>query len=186
MKIYTKTGDAGETGLLGGGRATKDCVSLQAVGEIDELGAILGVVVAISGEREKELIESIQRISHELFRAGSEIAGAQMKEGAPGVVNFKLIGENEIEWLERNIDEMWVKMPELKNFILPGGSPVAAHLHLARAVCRRAERALVTMRRDMVLRPEILAYFNRLSDWLFAMARYANFLQKEQYPEIIV
>ncbi len=175
MKIYTKTGDTGQTSLLGGARTNKDCIELMVIGETDELNAELGMARAfLNGQ---ELAEFLREISRDLFKAGAEIAAAQNEKVAASLVK---IGSAQILALENKIDEYWEQLPELKNFILPGGSQAAASLHCARAICRRAERALVTLGRDKKLRPEIYQYFNRLSDFLFAAARFVNFKNGEK------
>lgn len=168
MKIYTKTGDTGETSLLGGQRVTKDCITLGVVGEIDELNSKLGEAVAHLWEEEPaEYLKNIQR---ELFKIGSEVASLQTD------INSKLekIGDAEIELLENNIDAFEEQLPELKNFILPGGNLSAAHLHNARTICRRVERELVSLGKDQIIRSELYKYFNRLSDYLFTAARWVN------------
>jgi len=205
-KIYTKTGDRGETSLLGGGRVTKDCITMQVVGELDELNAALGVVVVViaspKGEaipKKREIASSsfalllamTKKIQRDLFKVGAEVAGAQLiipaKEGIqdntsrrldPRIRGDDIVSGKEIAALEKSIDEMSAQLPELRNFILPGGSELSARLHLARAICRRTERALVAFGREQKLRPELYQYLNRLSDWLFTAARHANFLSK--------
>ena len=204
MKIYTKTGDKGETGLFGGARVTKDCVTLQVVGALDELNAVLGIVVTvIPNECEGSLGRSLIKIQRELFKFGAEVASRQIKSQNSDIKNIdrettkigknksspknKLlnsIGERDIFSLEKSIDEMWGELPELKNFILPGGCIASVHLHQARTICRRAERELVAFGKICPLRPELFQYLNRLSDWLFCAARYANF--KSGAEEIIV
>jgi cob(I)alamin adenosyltransferase len=173
-KIYTKTGDEGETSLLGGKRVSKGCVEMEVIGELDELNAALGVVLSFRAERseaEESLYLFLQSIQRDLFKIGSEIASLQ----TPLNENIEKIGENKILELENKIDELWSELPELKNFILPGGSAVGAHLHLARTVCRRAERQLVAFGKNTPIRPELNKYLNRLSDFLFAAARWVNY-----------
>ncbi len=178
-KIYTKTGDSGETSLLGGERVTKDCIALQVVGEIDELNSKLGEVVAhLYGEDPTEFLLNIQR---DLFKAGAEIASLQNES-----INKTLhkIGQEQIKQLEETIDEYAGGLPELKNFILPGGSVVGAHIHHARTICRRTERELVAMSKEIKIRSELFVYFNRLSDYLFTTARWVNY--KEGVEEVKV
>ena len=170
IKIYTKTGDSGETSLLGGGRVTKDCITMHVVGELDELNAVLGVVGANFSAEFLELKKQIEKIQTDLFKVGAEMVSLQSEVNK----NLVKVGESEIVELENGIDKMWTELPELKNFILPGGSIAGAHLHQARTICRRAERALVGFGREQNIRPEIYQYLNRLSDWLFAAARWAN------------
>ena len=168
IKIYTKTGDAGETSLLGGERVTKDCITLQVVGEVDELNSKLGEVAAHLWEEEPaDFIRTIQR---DLFKVGAELASLQT------AINSKIekVGQTEIEVLENNIDAYSEQLPELKNFILPGGNLSAAHLHHARTICRRVERELVSLGKEKQIRTELYQYLNRLSDYLFTAARFVN------------
>ena len=167
-KIYTKTGDKGETSLLGGARVSKDCITLRVVGEVDELNSVLGQVVAhLYGEEPSGFLEKIQS---DLFKVGAELASMQME------VNSQIIkvGEEEIKELEQTIDQYWGQLPELKNFILPGGTSAGATLHQARAICRRAERELVFLGKEQKVRTQLYQYVNRLSDFLFAAARFVN------------
>ena len=173
MKIYTKTGDAGETGLFGGGRTPKDSPRVAAYGEVDELNAALGLASALDPpEFSDGLLQTIQR---DLFTIGAELATpdpdklhkALSRSGAA-------IGESDIAALEDVIDNHESRLEPLKNFILPGGTPKAAALHLARTICRRAERAVVAAGRHERISPAILRYLNRLSDLLFVLARAAN------------
>jgi len=168
IKIYTKTGDAGESSLLGGERVTKDCISLQVIGEIDELNSKLGEVVAHLWEEEPA--EFLKKIQRDLFKAGAEIASLQT------VFNSKIvkIEQTEIEELENNIDAFAGQLPELVNFILPGGNLSGAHLHHARTICRRVERVLVSLGKEKEVRSELYKYFNRLSDYFFTAARWVN------------
>ncbi len=166
MKIYTKTGDAGETGMFGGGRVPKDDPRVRAYGEVDELNAWIGFVIAIHLPTfESNVLQTIQR---DLFSIGAELATPD-----PAKLRTQLdpatVGE-----LERFIDSYDPKLKPLKNFILPGGSPKGAALHVARTVCRRAERAVVTLARSHQINPLIINYLNRLSDLLFVLARAVN------------
>jgi cob(I)alamin adenosyltransferase len=176
-KIYTKTGDEGETSLLGGNRVSKSCVEMEVIGELDELNAALGIVLSLRGPASGGdvatpwLVEFLQSIQRDLFKIGSEIASLQ----TPLNERIEKIGEDKVLELENKIDELWSELPELKNFILPGGSAVGAHLHLARTVCRRAERQLVAFGKNTPVRPELYKYLNRLSDLLFAAARWVNY-----------
>lgn len=167
MKIYTKTGDAGETGLFGGTRVSKASLRVATYGEIDELNSVLGMarLHPIDDQRD-ELLALIQS---ELFNVGAELASRPGK--ATGV---PLVGEAEVSLLEKAIDAAEEPLPALATFVLPGGSAGAAHLHLARTVCRRAERSLVELASSDTVRPELLHYVNRLSDLLFVLARLAN------------
>lgn len=187
-QIYTKTGDQGKTSLLSGERVTKDCINLRTVGDVDELNAVLGVVVAHmqNFEKEKEFLRDlrvyIQEIQRDLFKVGAELVALQSQLLEAGKI--RVLGVLQVETLEKKIDAMWGEMPPLKNFILPGGSLLGAYLHEARTICRRTERELVALGKEKDVRPELFQYFNRLSDFLFATARWVNFkLGKE---EIIV
>ncbi len=173
MKIYTKKGDQGETGLFGGSRVSKDHARIQAYGTLDELNASLGIVLATEVSTRSlpaELQKNLIRIQGEIFQLGAELATPADKK-----TSFTLISETEIANLEKEIDQMEKDLPTLKSFILPGGTARSAHLHLARTILRRAERELVTLSRIEVLRPEVIQYANRLSDYLFVCARWVNF-----------
>ncbi len=179
-KIYTKTGDTGETGLLGGKRVSKSGVEMRLIGEVDELNAALGITILFITEEKLKLF--IQNIQRDLFKFGAELASLQ----APLPVQEKIakINFSHVEEMEKFIDQFWAELPELKNFILPGGNSAGAHLHLARVICRRAERELVAVGQTIPLRPELYIYLNRLSDFLFASARWVNFKAGEE--EIII
>ncbi|MFZ9596583.1 MAG: cob(I)yrinic acid a,c-diamide adenosyltransferase [Bdellovibrionia bacterium] len=168
MKIYTKTGDAGETALFGGHRVSKDDLRIRAYGSFDELNAILGLIVTEVGFAEP-LFERVFRLQGELFQLGAELATPRGKS-----VFIDLLSAQQVEQLEREIDEMEAQLKPLKTFILPGGSRASALLHLARTVSRRAERETITLNRAEPLRPLVLQYINRLSDYFFVMARTVN------------
>ena len=165
MKLYTKTGDDGTTGLIGGRRAAKDAHRIDAYGTVDELNADLGLALACGGIDEN-LLKNVQ---NDLFAVGAHLAAP---DGPTG--NTKLPALPDPERLEREIDAAEAKLEPLTNFILPGGSEAAARLHVARCVCRRAERLTVALSRQEQVPPEVLTYLNRLSDWLFVHARLAN------------
>jgi cob(I)alamin adenosyltransferase len=168
MKIYTKTGDTGETGLPGGVRLPKDAGVPECCGTVDELNATLGMVRA--GELPSDIDQLLERIQSQLFDLGAEIA--RQGADAPGM---PAVGPEHIRALEEAIDRYDAELPPLTNFILPGGTPAAAGLHFARTVCRRAERRLVSLRREIpALAPHLVVYLNRLSDLLFVLARLAN------------
>lgn len=169
MKIYTKTGDDGTTGLFGGARVDKDDVRVEAYGTVDELLSVLGVARAAT--LPPELDQLIPRLQTDLFTLGSELATVSGKEAS---LKVALLGPGDIARLEASIDRMESVLPPLSNFILPGGSPAAAALHHARAVSRRAERSVLRASRVVPVRREILVYLNRLSDLLFVAARFAN------------
>jgi cob(I)alamin adenosyltransferase len=166
MKIYTKTGDAGETGLFGGQRVTKDALRVQAYGTVDECNATLGV--ARTATSDAELDELLGAIQNQLFTVGADLA---TPGGSP---NIPRIGDGEVAFLEAAIDRLEAGLAPLKQFILPGGSPAAAQLHVARTVCRRAERRIVSLGDEMEIPPLVIRYLNRLSDLLFTLARVAN------------
>ncbi len=169
MRIYTKTGDAGETGLFGGPRVPKDDARVDAYGEVDELNAALGAARARGLDPEIDAV--LAAVQDQLFAVGAELAtpaGARARAAVPPV---------DAAWvaaLEAAIDRFQAELPPLRNFILPGGSAAGADLHLARAVCRRAERRVVSLHRREPVAPEVLPLLNRLSDFLFVAARLAN------------
>lgn len=166
-RIYTRTGDRGETGLIGGGRVPKDHLRVEAYGAVDELNAHLGIVRAHVAD--SELGPLLDEIQHRLFDLGAELAApAGAAAAAPS------IGDAAIEGLERAIDTYQAGLPPLREFILPGGALPAAEVHVARTVCRRAERRLVTLARRETVRPDLVRYLNRLSDLLFVLARVVN------------
>ncbi len=168
MKIYTRGGDGGETGTLGPERVDKDNIRMEALGNLDELNASIGCVMG-SGLA-PEIAMALGRVQHELFVVGAEVARTDAgRSAAIPRVTFEHVGR-----LEVDIDRLGQSLPELTEFILPGGDALAAALHLARAICRRAERSLVTLAREVELAPACLGYINRLSDLLFVMARYQN------------
>ena len=168
-KIYTRKGDDGSTALGSGQRVPKDSVRVQACGTVDELNSLLGL--ARAHDLDERLEEELGRVQNELFHLGSCLAFPQDEARK---LELPQIEKKHIERLEGLIDDLWQQLGPLDNFILPGGGPGAATLHLARAVCRRAERTVVTLAREEGIRGEELAYLNRLSDALFAMARYEN------------
>ncbi len=165
MKIYTKKGDTGETGLIGGERASKDDVVFAALGDVDELNAVIGVALVHAKNAEGEAI--LKRLQIALFALGAELASPDERYQAK---ELELLTGDMEEWIDRHTS----LMPELKNFILPGGTLLSASLHHARAVCRRAERSIVELSKVRPVRGEVLAAVNRTSDWLFCAARFAN------------
>ncbi|BDG08789.1 cob(I)yrinic acid a,c-diamide adenosyltransferase [Anaeromyxobacter paludicola] len=171
MKIYTKTGDAGDTGLFGGPRVKKDDPRVEAYGAVDELNAALGVARAAAAGAWPELDALLEGAQHRLFSLGAELATPRESRahGALPPVSPSWAAE-----LEASIDALELELPPLRQFVLPGGAPLAAALHLARCVCRRAERRAVTVAGEVEVAPAVLAYLNRLSDWLFVAARAAN------------
>ncbi len=158
-RIYTKTGDRGETGLIGGGRVSKSSARIAAIGDVDELNAAIGVV------RAAEDAAILRQIQEHLFELGASLAGSPHAFARAGQA---------AAMLEAEIDRAEAELQPLKNFILPGGCALAAGLQFARAVCRRAERTLATLAAVETVRPEEIVYLNRLSDYLFTAARLAN------------
>lgn len=165
-RIYTRTGDRGETGLIGGHRVLKDHVRVEAYGAVDELNAHLGAVRAQISDPEMDAV--LDDVQHRLFDLGAELATPGPAAAAPS------ISASQIEALERVIDRYQDALAPLREFILPGGIAAAAALHVARTVARRAERRVVALARAEPVRPELLRYLNRLSDLLFMLARAAN------------
>lgn len=170
MKIYTKTGDKGETSLFGGDRVFKDDLRIQAYGTVDELNSLLGVV--LSELKTEELKPVIIKIQNDLFTLGSDLA-TPVEKGNRGFL-IPCMDEKFILYLEECIDKYDKQLPELKNFILPGGLKSAALLNVARSVCRRAERETVTLSKNVEIGAQIIVYLNRLSDLLFVLARFEN------------
>lgn len=170
MKLYTRRGDLGQTDLLGGQRVSKVDIRIVACGTIDELNCLLGV--AVSSCHHIELKNQLLRIQHELFNLGADLA---MPHEAGDVI--WRVGDVHVQRLEQEIDHASALVPPLRVFILPGGSELAARLHLGRAVCRRAERFAVEAAETCDVNPMVITYLNRLSDLLFAQARWANVLE---------
>jgi cob(I)alamin adenosyltransferase len=177
MKIYTKTGDAGETSLFDGTRVSKTDPRVAAYGDVDELQAAMGA--AIAAGLDDELSEMCVQIQRDLFALGARLADPAHK--IADRVKKAVVTEESVSRLERWIDGFDNEVPALRHFILSGGSPGGAALHLARAVCRRAERAVIGLGADAV-EPVLLVYLNRLSDLLFVMARAAN--RRRGVPEV--
>ena len=169
MKIYTKTGDLGETSLLGGTRVPKDHLRVVAYGDVDETNAALGAVCAFAGEPLRRLLSGVQR---DLFAIGAQLADPTHRVAAKRAK--AAVTAAHVRRLERAIDAREAKLPPLRSFVLPGGTPAAALLHHARTVCRRAERSVVTLAREADVDPRIIVYLNRLSDLLFVLARFEN------------
>jgi cob(I)alamin adenosyltransferase len=176
MKIYTKTGDSGETGLFAGPRIRKDDVRIEAYGAVDELNAFLGL--ARSQNLPAEIEACLSRVQNELFAVGAELATPD-----PAKHGTAMIGPPHVEALEKAIDALEISLPPLKQFILPAGTAAAAYLHVARGICRRAERRVVTLAGDDSAGfQNVLTYLNRLGDYLFVAARGAN--QAESAVEV--
>ncbi|WP_303014491.1 cob(I)yrinic acid a,c-diamide adenosyltransferase [uncultured Bacteroides sp.] len=175
--VYTKTGDKGTTSLVGGTRVPKTHVRLEAYGTVDELNSNLGLLnTYLQNEDERGFILGIQ---HKLFVIGSHLATDQEKTR---LKSASIISAGDIESIEREIDKLDEQLPELRAFILPGGSRGAAVCHICRTVCRRAERRILALSETTTVSPEVLAFVNRLSDYLFVLSRKINF--DEQNNEI--
>ncbi len=170
MKIYTKTGDKGATGLFGGARVSKSSLRVQAYGEVDELNAAIGLVCAET--EHMPIQQSLLEVQNTLFVLGAQLA-------SPGQKSARRVGPEQIESLERQMDAITETLPALTNFILPGGCKTAALLHLARTICRRAERQVVALSevKGEGVESGVIIYLNRLSDFLFTLARLANQLE---------
>lgn len=169
MKIYTRTGDKGSTGLFGGPRVSKDDARIEAYGTVDELNAALGV--ARNSDLGKTIDDQLEQIQHELFALGAELATPE-----PEKHGTRVLGEFHAERIEAWIDQHESGLPPLKNFILPSGNVGACALHMARGICRRAERRVVTLSNleDQSISDQLAIYLNRLSDLLFVLSRAAN------------
>ena len=176
MKIYTRAGDGGETSLFAGGRVSKGHMRLHAYGTIDELNTILGL--ALAAGLDPALREAVLRVQRDLFTVGADLA-TPLDADAKWIVR---VSDDLTQRLEQEIDEWQAALPPLKNFILPGGALPGAFIHQARTVCRRAERWIVEVGAHEALNPEVVKYVNRLSDWLFVLARMAN--QLGGHPEV--
>jgi cob(I)alamin adenosyltransferase len=168
MKIYTKTGDDGTTSLFSGGRVPKTHLRVEAYGTVDELNSSLGVARAHKPHAQTDAW--LTQVQNQLFKLGADLA-TPLDTKAEWVVRMDA---DTITWLETTIDQMTAQLPELKHFILPGGTPAAATLHVARTICRRAERIVAALQEQEALGEHPLVYLNRLSDFLFTLARWEN------------
>ena len=169
IKIYTKTGDKGSTALIGGTKVSKSHLRIEAYGTVDELNAYIGLCRDTINDNESS--GTLKKIQHNLFVTGALLAcdpGKDIKMALPELY------ENDILFLEQEIDRMDNLLPAMKHFILPGGHPTISHLHIARCVCRRAERCCVRLDEETPVNPLILKYVNRLSDYLFVLARFTG------------
>lgn len=173
VKIYTKTGDRGTTSLFGGQRVGKDAIRIKAYGDVDELNSLIGVI--LSAILPADISKKLLRVQSELFVLGSDLATpVEVKVTIPRVTKVY------ITWLERDIDKWTASLPLIKNFILPGGGPAGSKLHLARTVARRAERSIVELSNIEKINRHAQVYINRLSDWLFVLARYVNSMDNKK------
>ncbi|MFY9826875.1 MAG: cob(I)yrinic acid a,c-diamide adenosyltransferase [Thermoanaerobaculia bacterium] len=177
-RVYTRTGDDGTTGLGGGQRVPKDSARIAAYGTVDELSSGVGLAVALG--LDPKLAAALGRIQNELFNVGSDLCILEEDKAAMPV---PVVEERHVNALERLMDELQSELTPLENFILPGGTPGAAQLHVARTVCRRAEREVINLSRQEPVGPWVVRYLNRLSDALFVMARYEN--RKRGAPDVL-
>lgn len=171
MRIYTRTGDKGDTGLFGGGRVSKDDPRVEAYGDVDELNAVIGLARSI--EMMPRIDEVLAPIQRDLFSLGALLATPHPEKVREQLEKAR-IDDARIAGLERAIDDGEAELAPLTAFILPGGTPKSAALHVARTVCRRAERRVIALQRDVELPAIVVVYLNRLSDLLFVLARVAN------------
>ena len=173
-KIYTRTGDDGMTGLVDGSRVSKTDARLHAIGEVDEANSALGVAIhALEADNgDATLVAGLRRIQNDLFDLGADIA-TPGESFEPSPMELRIIAA-QIDWLEAAIDAANDQLPPLTSFILPGGSAAAGHMHMARAITRRAERALVAASHSVSINPQAVKYLNRLSDYLFVLCRLIN------------
>ena len=172
LKIYTKTGDLGKTSLIGGTKVSKNNIRIETYGTIDELNSYIGLVSdQTKDDHSKNILKEIQ---DRLFTIGSSLACDPDRETKMKIPDLK---ESDVEFLEKEIDKMNDQLPEMKHFILPGGHIAVSITHIARCVCRRAERWCVNMQEEyLFIEPLIIKYLNRLSDYLFVLARYTGHL----------
>lgn len=177
MKIYTRTGDGGETRLFGGSRVSKDDARIEAGGAIDELNSAIGL--ARTSCQDTELQGHLSRLQEHLFTVGAELSTLP---GSPAEASRPEVDPVWIDALERAIDTWESELPPLKLFVLPGGGRLGAELHLARTICRRAERRIVTLASTSEVDPRVIAFVNRLSDFLFVAARIANHREQVKEP----
>lgn len=166
MKIYTRTGDDGTTGLVGGTRVKKYDIRLEAYGTVDELNSYIGLIRSLQTDQMGDTV--LEKIQHKLFVIGANLA---TEESMDSVKKQFLCNQQDISLLEKAMDEMTAELPELRNFILPGGNQATAVCHVARTICRRAERRIVELAEKTEVEPNLIKYINRLSDYLFVLSR---------------
>lgn len=179
MKIYTRTGDKGQTSLFGGKRVSKSDIRVEAYGTIDELNSMLGIVVSQISNHKSQITKvkkELEIIQQDLFAIGSYLASPEIKDQRLKIKDLP----KRVEEFEKLIDRLTEKLPKLQNFILPGGGRAGAQLHLARTVCRRTERRIIALSKKESVDTGVIMYFNRLSDLLFTMARYMNHIEKKK------
>jgi cob(I)alamin adenosyltransferase len=170
MKIYTKTGDKGETSLFGAGRVSKDNIRIEAFGTVDELNSFIGLVITES--KNDEVKQTLIKIQNQLFNLGSDLATPNEMQSQN--ISIPRITDEDYKYIEQQIDFFSDKLDELKFFILPGGTRAASILHIARTICRRAERRVVALNNTVKINSNIIIFLNRISDLLFVLARYEN------------
>jgi cob(I)alamin adenosyltransferase len=177
-KVYTKTGDKGQTGLAGNIRLSKTSPRIHAIGDVDELNASIGLIISTFPKQKKLLALKNQlfRIQNELFNLGAQLAVLPTKRRS----NTPKIDNIDVQRLEKEMDDMNTTLPYLNSFILPGGHPVAALFHITRTICRRAERSIIALNNKEKLDKVMVPYLNRLSDWLFVAARFVNLHTKQK------
>jgi len=179
MKIYTKTGDKGETGLFGGERVSKDSLRISAYGTIDELNAFIGY--ALTEVKDESVKNNLIKIQNYLFTIGSDLATPDIEKNKK--LNIQRTPESYYEEIEEMIDHYDSQLDELRNFILPGGSKSASLLHICRTVCRRAEREIVALKKSVTIGDNIVIFLNRLSDLFFVLSRFEN--KVSNHPDTI-
>ena len=179
MKIYTKTGDKGETGLFGGERVSKDSLRISAYGTIDELNSYIGYT--ITETKDESIKKSLSLIQNYLFTVGSDLATPETEKNAK--LKIQRTPESFYLEIERMIDKYDSELEELKNFILPGGSKSSALLHICRTICRRAEREVVALKKTVTIGENIIIFLNRLSDLFFVLSRFEN--KVSNHPDVI-
>lgn len=178
MQIYTRTGDDGTTGLIGGSRVKKYDIRLEAYGTIDELNSYIGVIRSLQSDEHADKV--LEKIQNKLFVIGAHLAS----DDSDGMIKKRLpCGEADVVMLEKEMDQLFTILPQLSNFILPGGCQASSFCHVARTVCRRAERRIVELSEKSEVDSNLIKYINRLSDYLFVLSRKVSMDQKA--PEIL-
>lgn len=178
MQIYTRTGDDGTTGLIGGTRVKKYDIRLESYGTVDELNSYIGLIRSLQNDKHADMV--LEKIQNKLFVIGANLASDE----SSGIIKKQLpCGEDDIMMLEKEMDELFTVLPRLNNFILPGGCQASSFCHIARTVCRRAERRIVELSEKNEVDSNLIKYINRLSDYLFVLSRKVSMDQKA--PEIL-
>lgn len=172
--IYTRTGDAGQTSLVGGKRVKKNSARLEAYGTVDELNSFIGLLSSLTDN--KDVVEALQRIQNHLFVIGSALA---TDTSETDLKPQSVVSEDMLAWIEHEIDETDGSLPPLRAFVLPGGTTASSVSHICRTVCRRAERCIISLTEETEIEPNLLRYMNRLSDYFFVLARKLNIIAKK-------